>query len=669
MKSKVFSRIFSFILAMIFCLSIATSIVSASAEDDELVAEEYSIKTNGANQNQINIAARGDYMYSLIWTAQKTVDIHSYSWYDTFYQGSQYHLPYGQGSVSNYIGYGVSPEKFMEDAANASSAFYAYKCWAGSWYSTYYIQDCSGFVSWCWGLTAKQSTRSLANYSNYVASITTNNIINYIQLGDALNRYDYHVVLVTDLIYTNGTLTGIEITEQTFPDTYRAIYTPSQLASTYASYDGIYRYTGTVPAPPYYVSEETWQEKAAFDTMVYRDSNPDIAHLSDDELKEHWLEYGIKEGRRSSPVLDLGFYLNNNPDLKDAFGTDYEKIYEHFIKHGYKEKRKSSSLFDGQYYTDHYPESVEKYGDDYMRHYVEHGILAGHRASLTFDPDYYWVIKPEVWEAWPAHYELCAKHYAGYGVNEGVEAYDNKAPVISDIVFSNISSKGYTVTCKVTDNWGIEYVSFPTWTTKNDQDDLAADFLNTQRGTANGDIYTFEVKTSDHNNEVGTYATHIYAQDLGGNLVSFANETIEVGDFSLEKITLISGSIYDIDGTLLKGVKVGSSVNSIISQFQNTSLKVTDASGNATNGNSVVGTGAKINLYNGNELIDSITIIILGDVDGNANIDATDYLRVKSAFLSGGSLNTAQKTAADVDENDLIDATDYIRIKSQFLGA
>ena len=415
--------------------------------------------------------------------------------------------------------------------------------------------------------------------------------------------------------------------------------------------------------------KETWQEKAAFDTMVYRDRNPDLAGMSDEELKKHWLEHGIDEGRGSSPVLDLGFYLNNNEDLKALCGNDYRKAYEHFINHGYKEKRKSSALFDGQYYTEHYPEAEEKYGEDYMRHYVEHGILAGHRASLTFDPDYYWVLKPEVWEAWPAHYELCAKHYAGYGVREGVEAYDNKHPVISDVAISNVTSAGYEVTCKVTDNWGIEFVSFPTWTLLNEQDDLAADFLNTQRGAADGDTYSFYVKASEHNNELGFYVTHIYAQDLGGNLVSLPLDLIEVKDGDLEQIALKPTSQYKVDGTLLGNVKAGTTVKDLLAQFETADLKITDSFGNATNESSVVGTGAKVNLYNGNELVDSLTVVILGDVTGDGGVDGTDYLKIKSSILGGDALEGAFGSAADVDGNDVIEATDYIRVKSHFLGA
>ena len=73
-----------------------------------------------------------------------------------------------------------------------------------------------------------------------------------LQIGDCLNSNDVgHVVLVTDLVYnSSGTLTSIEITEQTPPQLKRTWWTPSDLGANYGGYYGIYRYTGSVPAAP-----------------------------------------------------------------------------------------------------------------------------------------------------------------------------------------------------------------------------------------------------------------------------------------------------------------------------------------------------------------------------------------------------------------------------------
>ena len=276
-----------------------------------------------------------------------------------------------------------------------------------------------------------------------------------------------------------------------------------------------------------------WVEEACFDVMVYRDRNKDLAGFTDEQLKEHWLTFGIKEGRPSSTVLDLKYYMNSNPDLAAALGSDYEAYYQHFITTGYKEHRKSSMLFDGDYYVKNHPDVAQVCGDDYLKHYVETGIREGRQASVTYDPDYYWFLLPDVYEAWPGDYYMAARHYAGHGINANIVAYDDQMPVISDPRITGVTAAGYTVTCKVTDNWGIEKVTFPTWTLANDQDDLAKDWSDTELGTASGDTYTFYVKASAHNNEGGSYITHIYATDLGGNRVSVNLPTVDVKDPAL----------------------------------------------------------------------------------------------------------------------------------------
>lgn len=417
--------------------------------------------------------------------------------------------------------------------------------------------------------------------------------------------------------------------------------------------------------------EETWIEKAAFDPMVYRDRNQDLpATMTDEQLKEHWLTNGIKEGRASSTILDLGFYLANNPDLKAAYGTDYEKLYNHFITSGYKEYRKSSALFDGSYYTEKYADVASSFADQYLRHYVENGQAEGRRASLTFDPDYYWYIRPDVYNAWPDDYTMCAKHYAGHGVNAQVEAYDHSHPVISEATVSNITADGYTVTCKVTDDWQISKVVFPTWTILNDQDDLADNFMNTQTGTKDGDTYTFTVKASDHNNEGGQYVTHIYAVDKGGNTTQLVLEVVDVKDPDplAEQIMLTDGVSYTRDGALVKNVKAQTSVNALLTRFKNETLEVLDRNGNVITGADIVGTGAVIRLYNDGVVVDTVQVAVTGDVDGNGSVDTTDYTRIKSLVLNLFTMNDVERCAADVDQTGKIDATDYMRIKSHFLG-
>lgn len=263
----------------------------------------------------------------------------------------------------------------------------------------------------------------------------------------------------------------------------------------------------------------------------------------------------------------------------------------------------------------------------------------------------------------------CAGNRVKLGFDEIKVMNDTQKPVITDVVFSNVTSAGYTVSCKVTDNWGVSHVAFPTWTTNNGQDDIASNFMTTQRGIRDGDTFTFHVKTADHNGEQGYYATHIYAVDSAGNTASFEPELIFVQDPKpgLDKITLASSSDYKIENAFLLEVMPNTPVQSLLTQFENEDLTVMDKHGNVIGGSSLVGTGTTVNLYNGTERVDSVTVIILGDVDGNGLVDTTDYLRAKATFLGTYTMNNVERRAADIDGNGMIDTGDYTKIKNHLL--
>ena len=110
--------------------------------------------------------------------------------------------------------------------------------------------------------------------------------------------------------------------------------------------------------------------------------------------------------------------------------------------------------------------------------------------------------------------------------------FTDKGPGISDVQVSDVSASGYTVKCtvKATSEMGVARVQFPTWTVKNNQDDIASEWPSNKavRGTISGNTVTFRVNASAHNNETGLYATHIYAFDKIGNATSIAVPTVNV---------------------------------------------------------------------------------------------------------------------------------------------
>lgn len=102
-----------------------------------------------------------------------------------------------------------------------------------------------------------------------------------------------------------------------------------------------------------------------------------------------------------------------------------------------------------------------------------------------------------------------------------IDPIDSQKPVISDVQISNVTSDGYTVSCRATDNVGVTRVQFPTWTSLNGQDDIIGNWPTNpaSTGSRSGDMWTYQVRISDHNGERAVYNTHIYAYDAAGNSV------------------------------------------------------------------------------------------------------------------------------------------------------
>ncbi|MDE6035820.1 MAG: GBS Bsp-like repeat-containing protein [Ruminococcus sp.] len=116
---------------------------------------------------------------------------------------------------------------------------------------------------------------------------------------------------------------------------------------------------------------------------------------------------------------------------------------------------------------------------------------------------------------------------------------DTTAPVLSDVIISDITKDGYKVTIKTSDNTGIKKVAVPTWSDYNWQDDLFNDWTNTALATQiSNDTWVYNVRLSEHNNERGVYYTDVYVWDFNGNETAHRGEnklrhTVEVGMYSL----------------------------------------------------------------------------------------------------------------------------------------
>lgn len=95
--------------------------------------------------------------------------------------------------------------------------------------------------------------------------------------------------------------------------------------------------TGLIPS---YVSD-------IFDAEFYKKQYPDVAAaIGDDEqaLLQHFLLFGLVEGRVGSPILDIARYRSFNSDLAALFGDNWDLYVQHYFQYGIAEGRSSGTV-------------------------------------------------------------------------------------------------------------------------------------------------------------------------------------------------------------------------------------------------------------------------------------------------------------------------------------
>lgn len=192
-------------------------------------------------------------------------------------------------------------------------------------------------------------------------------------------------------------------------------------------------------------SVEQFTYNSGFYTYAYGDLNAAFGD-NDAALRNHFVNYGIGEGRQGSIYFDVKYYLESNPDLIAAFGgKNYAAAYNHFIHYGYKEGRVGAPIFDVKFYLENNPDLVAAFGaDNYdaaYNHFVYYGMEEGRASSRVFDVNHYLANNGDVAAAFGAkNYGAAYNHYATHGMKEGRKA------TITDHVYGPETVKEATCT-------------------------------------------------------------------------------------------------------------------------------------------------------------------------------------------------------------------------------
>jgi uncharacterized protein YjdB/beta-N-acetylglucosaminidase len=97
---------------------------------------------------------------------------------------------------------------------------------------------------------------------------------------------------------------------------------------------------------------------------------------------------------------------------------------------------------------------------------------------------------------------------------------------------------------------------------------------------------------------------------------------------------------------------------------------IKNINGKVISDDDLIGTGTTISLVSkdSREEIQTFTVIIYGDVNGDGKIYATDYVKIKNHIMDVEKIKGACLEAADVNHDGKIYATDYVKIKNYIMG-
>ncbi len=203
-------------------------------------------------------------------------------------------------------------------------------------------------------------------------------------------------------------------------------------------------------------------DDAGFNYKYYADKYSDLKNAfgyNAFNLRMHYYESGLFEGRQGSPSFSINYYKNNYPDLRQAFGNNPYSYYVHFLRFGAEEGRNASEDFDLSIYKSNYIDLQKAFGNNlssYIKHYANNGYQEGRIACIpieeygvTFDAKYYSNKYSDLKKVFGTDTKKLYNHFIEFGINEGRQAsrpFDIKYYLDNNPELLNkFGNKGYKV--------------------------------------------------------------------------------------------------------------------------------------------------------------------------------------------------------------------------------
>ncbi len=416
-----------------------------------------------------NIVARARQVVDIRWTPIQTLNGFSddTTQLTVYSQGVTYNgIPYGQQVYSGkWVPHSESFDTFLDAVKTAGSLMYTSRGnGGGTMDSTYYGNDCSSYVAYCYALP-RMTTRSFAA-SSLFSQVSGNSIYNA-EVGDCFNLAGAHIEIITGLEYDDaGNLTAVEVCEQTPPKARTVIYTPEQ-AQTLISGDGytLLRYTNrnSVSAPVSYSGYDSDKE------------NPVKVHYSTEEASEVYVTDRNGDGTVYDIQAEGLEYYNDRTAYRAAVWSQ---------ENGQDDLQwiTLSRQTDGSWTASFEGSSLKHAGSCYL-HLYKMGPLGNvcvHAMAFSTISN---TVSAEV-----------------YADSVTVDQFNNAAGTCR-VLISGVSSAS-----------GVKTVQVPIWSASGQ-----ADIIWYTAKKLDSTTWYVDLDISKHNNNYGTYQIHVYGTNKQNN--------------------------------------------------------------------------------------------------------------------------------------------------------
>ncbi len=131
-------------------------------------------------------------------------------------------------------------------------------------------------------------------------------------------------------------------------------------------------------------------------------------------------------------------------------------------------------------------------------------------------------------------------------------------------------------------------------------------------------------------------------------------------------LILKSDSAYTrSDNNYLFKVTNKTDAGTLTANFENLNLAVRDYSGNQVPQTALVGTGYTVCLERDGAIVDSVTVVVKGDLDGDSKISSTDYSFCIKHISGKQKIKDLAYTACDINDDSYISTVDLMCMRKQ----